>query len=304
MSDISTVAVAGTGVLGSQIIMQNAYAGMKVYAFDTEEPALEKLPARWEWMRKYYRKDLPDFTDEAFDAAIARITPTSDYAEAFADCDLVVEAVPEVVEIKQAAWKSIGEHVREDTVLLSNTSSLLPSEFAEASGHPEHLLALHHANFIWIQNIGEVMGHAGTDPAYVDRTVEYCRAVNLVPVVVRRESSRYILNKMLKPFLNAGVEMFMTGLATVDDIDKAWTVSTQAPKGPMATMDVIGFRPLALINARSEDPMLRDFAELLEKRIADGKAGLADGEGFYTWNDDGEITGLSDFGGLAPQLAD
>ena len=85
MSDITTVAVAGAGVLGSQIIMQNAYAGMKVHAFDTEQAVLEKLPARWEWMRKYYRKDLPEFTDEAFDAAIARITPTSDHAEAFAD---------------------------------------------------------------------------------------------------------------------------------------------------------------------------------------------------------------------------
>ena len=92
------------------------------------------------------------------------------------------------------------------------------------------------------------------------------------------------------------------GLATVEDIDKAWTVSTQAPKGPMATMDVIGFRPLALINKRSENPLIRDFADLLEERIAEGKAGLADGEGFYLWNADGEIIGRSDFGVLAPAL--
>ncbi|GAA4477795.1 3-hydroxyacyl-CoA dehydrogenase [Enteractinococcus fodinae] len=302
MSDITTVAVAGAGVLGSQIIMQNAYAGMKVHAFDTEQAVLEKLPARWEWMRKYYRKDLPEFTEEAFDAAIARITPTSDYAEAFANCDLVIEAVPEDIEIKRAVWKTIGQHVREDAVLLTNTSSLLPSEFADASGHPEHFLALHHANLIWIQNIGEVMGHSGTDPAYVERTVKYCESVNLVPVVVQRESSRFILNKMIKPFLDAGVEMFMTGLATVEDIDKAWTVSTQAPKGPMATMDVIGFRPLALINKHSENPLVRDFAGLLEERITEGKAGLADGEGFYLWNEDGEIIGRSDFGVIAPAL--
>lgn len=303
MASITTVAVAGTGVLGSQIIMQNAYAGKEVFAFDSFEPALDKLTQRWEWMRKHYRNDVQGYTDEKFEAAIARITPTADPAEAFSTVDLVVEAVPEELKIKEDAWKTIGQHVRDDTVLLSNTSSLLPSEFAEASGHPEHLLALHHANFIWIQNIGEVMGHAGTDPKYVDRTVEYCKEVNLVPIVVRRESSRYVLNKMLKAYLDAAVEMFMTSLASVEDIDKAWTISTQAPKGPMETMDIIGFRPLALINARSENELVRGFAEILDKRIADGKAGLADGEGFYVWNEDGEKVGISDLGGLTPELS-
>lgn len=104
MSELTTVTVLGTGVLGSQSGMQAAYAGKDVVAYDISQELLEKLPERWDWMRAHYERDLENFSDKDFDAALGRITTSTDLAQAVGSADVVIEAIPENLDLKKKVW--------------------------------------------------------------------------------------------------------------------------------------------------------------------------------------------------------
>ena len=146
--------VLGTGVLGSQIIFQSAYMGKDVVAYDINDEILTKLPERWEYLKAAYRRDIADATDEKLDAAVARIRATSDLADAMKDADIVIEAVPERLDIKQQTWEAVAAVAPAHTIFATNSSTLLPSDIAPFTGRPEKFLALHFANEVWKFNVG------------------------------------------------------------------------------------------------------------------------------------------------------
>ncbi|WP_236630907.1 3-hydroxyacyl-CoA dehydrogenase NAD-binding domain-containing protein, partial [Bifidobacterium aemilianum] len=124
---MKNLTVLGTGVLGSQIIFQAAYMGKHVVAYDIKDEILDKLPARWEYLRKGYKRDLPDATDEKLDAAVSRIRTSAGMAEALKDADIVIEAVPERLDIKQSTWKKVSDLAPAKSIFCTNSSTLLPS---------------------------------------------------------------------------------------------------------------------------------------------------------------------------------
>ena len=276
--------VLGTGVLGSQIIFQAAYFGKEVVAYDVSDEALEKLPARWEYLKPLYLRDLPDTTPEKLDAAIGRIRATTDLSEALAQAELVIEAVPENLEIKRDTWRRVGELAPARAVFATNSSTLLPSDIAPASGHPERFLALHFANEVWKNNTGEVMGHAGTDPAAFEAVAQFAEEIGMVPIRVLKEQPGYVLNSLLVPFLDAASGLLMGGVATPEDIDRTWRIGTGAPLGPFQIFDVIGMMTPYVLNKDSEQPSARAFAEYLKREYIDkGYLGKGSGRGFYTY---------------------
>jgi 3-hydroxyacyl-CoA dehydrogenase len=291
VQNMQKVTVLGTGVLGSQIIMQAAYHGKDVRAYDISDEILAKLPSRWEWMRGYYRTDLPDFTDEKFDAAIARISTSTVLADAVADADVIVEAVPENLDLKKKVWAQVGEAAPAGAIFATNTSSLMPSTFADSTGRPQRLGTLHFANKVWRFNTGEVMGHPGTDPAVLDALVQFATEIGLVPYRVRKESPGYLLNGLLIPFLQAGAHLYVDGVGSVADIDDIWRKATGSPQGPFQFYDVVGFN--VAYNIELNKPEQSPFAAVLKRGIDNGKTGIADGEGFYTYDSDGKPTGVS-----------
>ena len=291
MTTLQRVTVMGTGVLGSQIIMQAAYHGKDVTAYDITDEALAALPERYEWMRGFYQRDLPDFDEARFDRAIESITTTTHLEEAVDHADVIIEAVPEDLELKRSVWARIGAAVPDHTVLLTNTSSLLPSSFADSTGHPERFLALHFANFIWKQNTGEVMATAQTDPKYVDMVLTFAGEIGLLPVPVRKEVPGYVLNSLLIPWLGAGAAMYANEVANPSDIDNVWRTATGSPKGPFEVYDTVGFNVAYHINKDSEDPTKRKFAEMLKEGIDAGTTGIGTGRGFYTYDEDGNNLG-------------
>ncbi|MGP5621942.1 3-hydroxyacyl-CoA dehydrogenase [Candidatus Corynebacterium faecigallinarum] len=292
MSEITTVTVLGTGVLGSQIVMQAAYAGKDVVAYDVKQEFLDKLPERWEWMRAHYERDLDDFFDNKFDSAIERITTSTDLAQAVGSADVVIEAIPENLELKQEVWGNVGKAVKDSAILLTNSSSLRPSDFADATGHPDRFLALHFANMVWRLNTGEVMATPKTDPAVFERTIEFAREINLQPFPVHKETPGYLLNSLLIPWLDAAGDLYANEVANPHVIDEDWKVSTGAPKGPFETYDIVGFNVAVNIargNPNSTEAKQK-FADLLDERgIQQGKAGLGDGVGFYEYDEEGNI---------------
>ena len=295
MSEFKTVTILGGGVLGSQIAMQAAYHGKDVTVYDPFQETLDKLPARWEWMRGEYAKDLEGFTEEKFNDAVLRITPTSDLERAVSDVDIIIEAVPENLELKRETWAKVGKMADSRTIFATNTSSLLPSSFADASGAPERFLAIHYANKIWTQNLAEVMRTEKTDSDVFERAVQYTEETGMIPARVLKETPGYFLNSLLIPWLKAGAALYINGVGSPDQIDTAWRNGTHFPHGPFEVYDVVGFNVAANVARNSgEDSQIR-FADKLQEAIDAGFTGIADSKGFYTYDAEGNVTGVNDF---------
>ena len=284
--DYKNITIAGSGVLGSQIAFQTAYKGFTVSVYDINDEALNRAKDRITNLKPYYKEDL-GANEEELTAAFNRISFYSDLAQAVANADLLIEAIPEVVQIKTDFYQELGKVAPEKTIFATNSSTLLPSQFAEATGRPERFLALHFANEIWKNNTAEVMKHPGTDSHTFDEVVEFAKAIGMVPLPLHKEQPGYILNSLLVPFLEAGQMLLMNEVADPETIDKTWMIATGAPLGPFAILDVVGIHTaynIANAKAQAGDPKFVKLANLLKTEYIDkGKTGREAGEGFYTY---------------------
>jgi len=281
------ITVAGSGVLGSQIAYQTAFKGFQVSVYDINDQALERAKERIAELKPHYRQDLgatQEETDEAFD----RISFHSDLAQAVAEADLVIEAVPEVVSIKTEFYAKLGQAAPAQTVFATNSSTLLPSQFADATGRPERFLALHFANEIWKNNTAEIMKHPGTDMQVFQDVIDFAKAIGMVALPLHKEQPGYILNSLLVPLLEAAQRLLVREVADVETIDKTWMVATGAPLGPFAILDVVGITTAynigqAKADATGDEEFVR-VANLLKTEYIDkGRLGRATGEGFYKY---------------------
>lgn len=284
--DIRKVTVLGTGVLGSQIAFQTAYCGFEVTAYDINDDALATARKRFAGLvDSYVADDYPGAADGQAARTADAIKLTTDLAEAAADADLVIEAVPEKPEIKTSMYEALAKVAPEKTIFATNSSTLLPSTFMEATGRPEKFLALHFANEIWRRNTAEIMKTSKTDEKVFDEVVEFAEAIKMVPIKVLKEQPGYVLNSLLVPFLRAGSHLFVKGVADVETIDKTWRLATGMPLGPMQFYDVIGLNTAYNIASASDSPESQAFAKLLKEEYIDkGKLGKATGEGFYRYD--------------------
>ncbi|MCM3782489.1 3-hydroxyacyl-CoA dehydrogenase [Neobacillus mesonae] len=285
--NFKNVTVAGSGVLGSQIAYQTAFHGFQVTVYDINDAALEKAKDRIMKLRPRYQEDL-GATQQEVDAAYARISFDSDLKAAVSQADLVIEAIPEIVTIKTDFYKNLGEAAPASTIFASNSSTLLPSQFAEATGRPGQFLALHFANEIWKNNTAEIMKHPGTEDNVFENVIEFARAIGMVALPLQKEQPGYILNSLLVPLLDAAQLLLVKEIADPETIDKTWMVGTGAPKGPFAILDVVGLTTaynIGLAKAKATgDANMEKVAQLLKTEYIDkGKLGVATGEGFYKY---------------------
>lgn len=281
------ITVAGSGVLGSQIAYQTAFKGFNVSVYDINDEAVNRAKDRIANLKSRYQEDL-GASEEEVKAAYDRISFYSDLGQAVADADLVIEAVPEVVSIKTDFYKKLGETAPEKTVFATNSSTLLPSQFAEATGRPQKFLALHFANEIWKNNTAEIMKHPGTDMNVFNELIEFAKAIGMVALPLHKEQPGYILNSLLVPLLDAGQMLLLNEVAEPEIIDKTWMVATGAPMGPFGILDVVGITTAYNITkAKAEatgDENYKKLADLLKTEYIDkGKLGRETGEGFYKY---------------------
>ncbi|WP_242549731.1 3-hydroxyacyl-CoA dehydrogenase [Alicyclobacillus mali (ex Roth et al. 2021)] len=279
------ITVAGGGVLGSQIAYQTAFHGFPVVIYDVSDEALAKVRERLEKLKPNYMRDL-GASQEQVDAAIHRIRLTSDLADAVREADLVIEAVPEIPDVKREFYERLGKVAPAHTVFATNSSTLLPSQFAEATGRPEKFLALHFANSIWRHNTAEVMRHPGTDEHVFRDVIEFARAIGMVPLPLHKEQPGYILNSLLVPFLEAAQMLWVNEVADPETIDKTWMIATGAKEGPFSILDTVGIRTaynIASGKAKAGNEAYVKLAEKLKSMIDQGKLGRESGEGFYRY---------------------
>jgi len=285
MTRLSNITVLGAGVLGSQIAFQTAFSGFDVVAWDVDDTALEAAKARFRKLAdRYIREDFQGSAGGKAEAALGRLRYTADLADAVVDADLVIEAVPEQLELKRDIYTRLGAVAPAKTIFATNSSTLLPSKLMDATGRPDRFLALHFANEIWKFNVGEVMGTPLTSPASYDTVVEFARDMGMVPIEIKKEKAGYVLNSLLVPFLNAAGELLVDGIADPETIDKTWRIATGSPSGPFQIYDVIGLMTPYNVALADPRPKSQAFAALLKAEYIDkGKLGVATGEGFYSY---------------------
>lgn len=282
---IDNLTVLGTGVLGSQIAYQAAYAGFHVTAWDISADALDVARTRFDTLADTYASEVKGAThaNRARHSATS-ITLTTDLNAALAVADLVIEAVPEDPSIKRDTWAQVGKLAPEHTVFATNSSTLLPSSLKDVTGRPEKFLAIHFANHIWVQNTAEIMGTADTDPDVFRAAVDFADRMGMVPVELKKEKAGYVLNSLLVPLLDAAAELLVGGYADIETVDKTWRIGTGAPFGPFQIFDVVGLTTAKNIAAASANPIQQEFADYLQTNYIDkGKLGTSTGEGFYTY---------------------
>ena len=285
-SSFRTVTVLGAGVLGAQIAFQTAVHRFSVTVYDVDDAAVVRARGRLDAIVAQYAREVGD-ADGTARAASDGIVFSTDLADAVADADLVIEAVPENLDLKRSVYTTIADAAPERTVFATNSSTLVPSDLADATGRPDRFLALHFANRIWRFNTAEVMGTPETDPVVFDRVVEFATAIGMVSVPVRKEKAGYVLNSLLVPFLDAAADLLVRGVADAETIDATWRIATGAPSGPFQIYDVIGLRTpyaIASANGAKGDRRAAAFAEYLKTEYLDkGRLGRESGEGFYRY---------------------
>ncbi|WP_300691040.1 3-hydroxyacyl-CoA dehydrogenase [Chryseobacterium sp.] len=285
--DFKNITIAGSGVLGYQIAFQTAYHGFKVTVYDINDEVLDKAKSKFSILSESYKQDL-NATQEQLDTTFKNLSYTSDLAEAVKDADLLIEAVPEDPTIKTEFYHKLAQAAPEKTVFATNSSTLLPSEFAEATGRPERFVALHFANEIWKHNTGEVMRHPGTSQEVFDSVIQFAKAIGMVALPIYKEQPGYIVNSLLVPLLGAAVNLWIDEVSDIETIDKTWMVATGAPVGPFGILDVVGITTAYNINKmeaeETQDPLkIKAVERLKEDYIDKGKLGVLTGEGFYKY---------------------
>ena len=309
------ILVAGGGVLGSQIAFQAAYCGFQVKIWLRSKGSIKRTQPKLEHLKETYLETIKkmatpegqtpqiwangisgyadfdmDICEKRVLDAVASIRLELDLARAAEDADLVIESMAENVDDKIAFYKKLAPLLPEQTILVTNSSTLLPSQFAKYTGRPEKYLALHFANSIWKNNTAEIMAQPKTSQAAFDAVVAFAEQIRMVPLPVRKEKGGYLLNSMLVPMLFSAMDLYVNGVSDPQSIDLAWTRGTGAPKGPFRILDTVGLTTaenivkrylkvppfLAPYNFRGMDRMLRGYLDA-------GKLGMSSGEGFYRY---------------------
>lgn len=313
--EIKNVVVAGGGVLGSQIAYQAAYCGFnvtiwlrsegsisrtqpkldhlkEVYAETIEKMALPEGRTPSEWARGIADYDTFDKKEclNKSENAYKSIKLELDMKKAVADADLVIESMAENPEDKIAFYQSLAPLLPAKTVIVTNSSTLLPSKFAKYTGRADKYLSLHFANSIWKNNTAEIMSQPKTDKKYFDAVMKFAADIRMIPLPVLKEKSGYLLNSMLVPLLFSGMDLYVNGISDPESIDKAWVLGTGAPKGPFKILDTVGITTAYnIVKMYVKIPSFlapynfKGMEKMLKKMIDEGKLGMSSGEGFYKY---------------------
>jgi 3-hydroxybutyryl-CoA dehydrogenase len=285
--NIDKVLIVGSGTMGAQIAFQCALRGFDTAVADVSEQALEACRADHRRLAEMFVTALRAAREDV-ETSLRRISYTTDLAAAARDTDLVSESIPEDLSLKRQLFGRLDELCPPRTIFTTNTSTLLPSQLADASGRPDRFLALHFANPVWYANIGEVMGHPGTDPEVLDRVARFAAEIGMVPIVLSREQTGYVINSLLVPLLTAAQSLVTNAATTPEDVDRTWMIATGMPRGPFGIMDLIGLETIYNVTAywarvRDDDQLNRNAAYLKRRFLDLGRLGLKTGEGYYSY---------------------
>ncbi|HIP87992.1 MAG TPA: 3-hydroxyacyl-CoA dehydrogenase [Anaerolineales bacterium] len=276
---IFKAAVVGAGTMGGEIAQVISYSGLPVILKDIDQEMLDRGMAK---ARSIYQRrvDKGKMSPGEMESKMDLITPTLTY-DGFEDVDIIIEAVPEKMEIKRKVFQELDEVCPEQTIFASNTSALSISEMAAATKRPHKVIGMHFFNPASVMKLVEVIPGLDTSQETVDDVVMFAESLRKIPVVVQ-ECPGFLVNRLLMPYLNEATKALEEGAATATEIDQA-IVEWGMPMGPFTLMDMLGVDICAHVGeylyAEYGDRM--EPAKLFAKLLEAGRLGEKVGKGFY-----------------------
>jgi 3-hydroxybutyryl-CoA dehydrogenase len=284
MAEIKNVGVLGCGLMGHGITQVSATAGYDVVVREVDGETLQKGLGRIEkQLARAVEKGKS--TQEDADAIRGRIQGTTDYGD-LSDCDLVIEAITESLELKRQMWKEVSTIVKPEAFFATNTSSLGVIDQAAVTDRPERFLGLHYFNPAQVMKLVEVIRGVTTSDEAFEAGLEFARSQGKLAVPTR-DSAGFIVNRLLVPYMLDAIRAYEEGVGSIADIDGAMKAGAAHPMGPLALADFVGLDTLGAIC----DVMFDEFREkrfarppLLRKMLAAGWYGSKSGLGFYDYS--------------------
>ena len=294
---ISRVTVIGAGTMGAGIAQVCAQAGWKTTLYDAYPDGLERGMQRIEafWNKGIARGKT---TTEQKQEWSANLFPNADLPSAVKDSDLVIEAVPEILELKQRIFQDIAQHCADTTVFATNTSSLSIRKIASVVSNPQRLIGMHFFNPVPIMKLLELVKHEGTSSATIELARAAGSAMNKTTILVN-DVPGFATSRLGVVLGNEAIRMLADGVASAKDIDTAMVLGYKHPMGPLALTDLVGLDVRRDILNNLQDSFNDDSYKphpLLEKLVAENRLGKKTGIGIYDWSSgEAEETDLPDF---------
>ena len=279
--DIEQVGIVGAGTMGRRIAFGCVVCGVAAQLYDADAGATKD--AR-DAVEDLVAKHAFDGKMDGWQHAASLLSTAASLEEAVAGADLVVEAVPEDVDLKREVFAQIDATASPEALLVTNTSSIPGSRLADATERPAQIA---NVNFGPPEDLKvEVMAHPGTAPATMDAVTRFVKKLGLVPIRVEREIMGYAVNRIWRAIKKETLFLVDGGYAAPEDIDRGWMLEWDAPMGPCGLMDKVGLdvvRDIEMVYyEESDDPSDRP-PPLVHEMIADGRLGEKSGKGFYTY---------------------
>jgi 3-hydroxybutyryl-CoA dehydrogenase len=279
---ITSLGVVGGGFMGAGIAETAALVGIPVVIRELPEyldAARQRLKTSLDRAVKRSKCEPADR-----DGALARTTFTSELNDV-ADADLVIEAVPENVELKTSIMKTLGSIVSDHAIIASNTSSIPIAQLASAVHNPQRVVGLHFFSPVPVMGLVEIVRALDTSTETIQKAHAFVQALGK-RAIETKDRSGFIVNMLLVPYLMAAVRMFEDDFATREDIDEGMKLGTGVPMGPLTLCDFIGLDVLhAVCNSLYEEYKRDEYAPppLMKRMIAAGRLGRKSGRGFYDY---------------------
>jgi 3-hydroxybutyryl-CoA dehydrogenase len=287
--EISKVGVLGAGLMGHGIAQITAQAGWDVVLREVDQERLDKGIGRIQkQLARAVEKGKAEQSDA--DAVVGRIQGTLDYGD-FADCDLVVEAITENLQMKLDMWRELDGIVKDGAVLATNTSSLSVIDQAATTKRPERFIGLHFFNPAQVMPLLEVVQTVTTDEESLQTGFDFGEKLGKT-CVHAKDKTGFIVNRLLVPYMLDAIRAYEEGVGAVDQIDAAMKAGANHPMGPFTLLDFVGLDTTkAIADIMFDEYRERRFAAppTLRKMVAAGFYGRKSGRGFYDYSGENAV---------------